>query len=52
MFGTKKGYHHKIFQKINSDIHTFAKKNEHANKIKPVITSQDSNEPKKSAVEK
>jgi len=53
MFGTKKSYHHKLFQKVNQDIHTFAKKNEHFNKIKPVLNqSKASEEPQKSAVEK
>ena len=40
MFGTKKSYHHKLFQKVNQDIHTFAKKNEHFNKIKPVLNQK------------
>ena len=54
MFGTKNSYHHKLFQKINSDIHTFAKKNEHFNKIKSMVnpSKPSDNEPKKSQFEK
>jgi hypothetical protein len=54
MLGRKTGYHHNSFQKINSDIHTFAKKNEHFNKNTKSMTSssQSSSEPKKSQFEK
>jgi hypothetical protein len=53
MLGRKTAYHHNSFQKINSDIHTFGKKNEHLNKnSKSMTSSSQSSEPKKSQFEK